>query len=75
MAIHRNVGGPDRVVRVTVGIILLPIGLLMLAGHCLCGWVNVVLGFMGLVSGISGFCVLYVPFGISTARHSSSAPR
>ncbi len=75
MAIRRNVGGLDRAVRVTVGAILLPIGVVMLAGHCACGWVNVVLGLIGLVSGITGFCVLYLPFGISTAQRTSSAPR
>jgi hypothetical protein len=75
MAMRRNVGGPDRAVRVAVGLILLPIGLVMLAGHCVCGWVNVVLGLAGLASGISGFCVLYLPFGISTAQRTSVAPR
>jgi hypothetical protein len=72
--IQRNVGTLDRVLRVTAGLVLLPLGLFLLASHCVCGWVNVVLGLMGLVSGISGFCGLYVPFGFSTARRKSGSP-
>ena len=75
MSIRHNVGGLDRAVRLGGGVILLPLGLAMLARHCPCGWVNVVLGLMGLVSGISGLCVLYVPFGFSTARRTSGEPR
>ncbi len=68
MVLRQNVGGVDRALRVGVGLVLLPIGLAMLAAHCLCGWVNVGLGVAGLVSGLTGFCVFYVPFGVSTAR-------
>lgn len=75
MALRRNVGGLDRGLRVAGGAILLPIGLAMLAGGCVCGWVNVVLGVAGLATGISGFCVLYLPLGISTARSPGRVAR
>ena len=68
MSLYRNVGGVDRGLRITLGTILLPIGLWMVRSGCRCGWVDVVLGVMGLASGLSGFCILYLPFGISTAR-------
>ncbi len=68
MAIRRNVGGWDRAVRIGAGAVLLPLGLGLLALGCPCGWVNVGLGAAGLFSGLTGFCVLYLPFGFSTAR-------
>ena len=66
--LHRNVGGIDRAARLVLGPVLLLAGLIFLgAGHSL-HWPAIVLGLAGLVSGATGFCVLYVPFGISTRR-------
>lgn len=69
---RRNVGGIDRVVRVAVGAILLVIGLVGFSqntphsvGLCLLGL------FIITMAGI-GFCPLYLPFGISTARGRQS---
>lgn len=84
MSLPRNVGGLDRVLRVAGGGTLLSGGLLLLiARSAPCphlallvangtyAWVAIALGLLGLVTGITGFCVLYVPFGISTARRPS----
>jgi hypothetical protein len=84
MTIRRNVGGFDRVLRVAGGAILLSGGLdvlaakvipcpllPLLAGLGAYAWGAIVLGLLGLVTGVTGFCVLYVPFGISTARPTS----
>ena len=67
---RRNVGGCDRMVRVCVGFMLLALGLLMLGGPRGDVWGLVVAGAgaLALVTGLIGFCPLYVPFGISTAR-------
>ena len=64
----RNVGGLDRFLRVTLGAILFLAGLLLLFGKTTLGLTVLIVGFLALLSGIIRFCILYVPFGISTAR-------
>ncbi|HSF81514.1 MAG TPA: DUF2892 domain-containing protein [Anaerolineales bacterium] len=64
----RNVGMLDRIARLVLGIVLLPSGLFLfggLQGNVL-GLVIAGLGLIGLVTGLTGFCLLYVPFGINT---------
>jgi hypothetical protein len=68
----RNVGGLDRAVRLTLGVVLVPSGLLLLGGDHAYGLWIVVLGLIGLASGIIGFCPPYVLLGISTARRRGS---
>jgi DUF2892 family protein len=70
---RRNVGGIDRVLRVTLGPILIVAGLFLLTGTSRIGMVVAVVGLLALLTGITRFCVLYIPFGISTAR--SERPR
>lgn len=64
----RNVGILDRIVRVTLGMVLLPSGLFLLGGlqGNVLGLVTASLGTLGLVTGLTGFCPLYIPFGINT---------
>ena len=73
---RRNVGGLDRAVRLAIGIVLLPVGLFLLdgAGGGIVGFVLATVGFIGLASGASGFCLLYVPLGFSTAKQREAAP-
>ncbi len=66
----KNVGGLDRTVRLIVGVALILIGLLPLGG-----WrgnsagIDIALfGLVPLMTGLVGFCALYVPFGISTLK-------
>ena len=72
----RNCGRLDRVIRLVVGAILLPVGLLLLDGlqANLLGVVASVIGLLGLVTGATGFCVLYVPFGFSTLGRREVSP-
>jgi hypothetical protein len=70
---RRNVGGIDRVLRVTLGPILIVAGLFLLTGTSKIGVIVAVVGLLALLTGITRFCVLYIPFGISTAR--SGGPR
>jgi hypothetical protein len=65
---RRNVGGIDRVLRLTLGGILFLGGLVLLIGATRLGVILVVIGALALLTGMIRFCVLYVPFGISTAR-------
>ena len=66
--LRRNVGGIDRVLRVTLGGILFLGGLALLIGTIRLGVVLVAVGLLALLTGIVRFCVLYIPFGISTIR-------
>jgi len=72
----RNVGGLDRVARLAIGIVLLPIGLLLLGGLAgeILGVALATVGFIGLASGAMGFCPLYVALGLSTARQTRAVP-
>ena len=71
--LRRNVGGIDRVLRVTLGGILFLGGLVLLIGATRLGVILVVVGVLALLTGIVRFCVLYIPFGISTARSETSS--
>jgi hypothetical protein len=64
----RNEGLLDRIVRVVLGLVLLPIGLFLLGGlqGTVLGLVVAGFSLLPLITGLTGFCPLYVPFGIST---------
>lgn len=76
---RRNVGGLDRAFRLVVGVLAVAAGLLLAGGTRgePLGIVLALAGLMILLTGITGRCPLYVPFGISTARHdeANAAPR
>ena len=64
----RNEGLLDRSVRVAVGMVLLPAGLFWIGGlqGNVPGLVAAGLGAWVLITGLTGICPLYLPFGIST---------
>ncbi len=63
----RNEGFLDRIVRVVLGTVLLPTGLLLggLTGS-IYGLVAIGLGAIGLITGLTGVCPSYNLFGFST---------
>jgi hypothetical protein len=65
---RHNVGGIDRVLRLTLGGILFLGGLILLTDTIRLGVILAVVGVLALLTGIVRFCALYIPFGISTAR-------
>src|SRR5208337_4031850 len=65
---RRNVGGIDRVLRLTLGGILFFGGLLLLSSTIKLGVILAAIGMLALLTGIVGFCALYIPFDISTGR-------
>jgi hypothetical protein len=72
----KNLGRLDRTLRITMGVVLVPIGLFVLGG-----WqgnstgIEVALfALWPLVTGIVGFCGIYVPFGISTLEEKRRCP-
>ncbi len=55
-----NVGGMDRILRITAGLVL--VGLTLAGQIGVWGWI----GIMPLLTGIFGFCPPYALFGINT---------
>jgi hypothetical protein len=66
----RNVGTADRVIRVVVGLALLSL-VFVLEGNA--RWWGLV-GLLPLVTGLVGWCALYVPFGIDTCPAAHGTP-
>lgn len=61
-----NVGGADRVVRIWLGLLLLPLSYLTLALSGALAVLGYVLGAVALVTGLARFCPAYALFGIDT---------
>ncbi len=62
---QRNVGGFDRAVRIIAGIVLIALGILKVFPYVA---IIAIFGAFILLTGIMGFCILYVPPGISTRK-------
>ena len=65
--IKQNEGKTDRIIRVVLGVILVA------AGFFVTGWPAIVLWVLGgiaLLTGATGFCLLYMPFGFSTNKEA-----
>jgi len=62
-----NEGTIDRVVRIVLGVVLLYIGIMVVGG--VWGIVLDVIGAVALITGATGFCLLYKLFGdFTTAK-------
>ena len=66
--LKRNEGTIDRILRVILATVLLLVGLFWLGGlqGKVFGLVVTGFGLLPLITGLSGVCPLYIPFGIST---------
>jgi hypothetical protein len=62
--VKQNVGGPDRIVRVLLGLALLG------AGYYFKAWWGLI-GIVPLFTAVVGWCPAYLPFGLSTCRVKS----
>lgn len=65
----KNMGLVDRTLRIIAGVALIPIGLVTLGNGQgdLTGIVVAAVAALPILTGMTGFCPAYVPFGISTA--------
>jgi hypothetical protein len=59
-----NMGTIDRAIRVAIAAVLIGVGLGVVRGPG--GIAMAVIGVIPLLTGLSGFCPLYLPFGIDT---------
>jgi len=59
---NANVGGIDRLLRIVAGLALLA-AVALLEGHA--RWLGLI-GLVPLLTGVFGYCPLYVPFGFRT---------
>lgn len=59
-----NVGGVERIVRVVVGIAMLS-ALFLVDGQA--RWFGLI-GIVPILTGLTGFCPAYLPFGINTCK-------
>jgi hypothetical protein len=69
----QNMGTRDRTLRVGIGVILLILGVFPTKGFI--AVIFLVLSILLLVTGITGYCVLYIPFGISTKQEKRGEPQ
>jgi hypothetical protein len=60
----KNVGGADKAIRILIGLALLSL-LFILEGNA--RWWGLV-GLPLLITGITGYCPGYMPFGVSTSK-------
>lgn len=62
---EKNIGGIDRAIRIIVGMVLIVLGIFKMVPD---GYILALLGAFILLTGIIGFCILYVPLNISTRK-------
>ena len=62
----QNVGGVDRIVRIVLGLALIVIGYFVLGGTA--GIIVGAIGIILLLTGLIGWCPLYLPFHFSTKK-------
>ena len=64
----RNEGTLDRILRLALATVLLPVGIFLLGGlqGTVLGLLAIGIGALALITGLTGVCILYIPFGIST---------
>jgi hypothetical protein len=74
--LRHNMGRLDRILRLVVGVALIPIGLFALGGWHgdLVGILVAALAVLPLGTSLTGFCPGYVPFGISTNAERKIQP-
>lgn len=63
-----NEGKLDRIIRAIVGIVLILFALFYSTGFGFWTYVLLVVGIILIITAITGFCLLYVPFKINTCK-------
>ena len=63
---RQNMGTLDRTIRLCIGVVFLTLSIFFVKG--IGATILLILSVPLLFTGISGFCILYVPFGMCTKR-------
>jgi len=63
-----NIGKTDRIVRISIAVLIFIVGIIFQT------WWGL-LGLIPLLTAITGFCGLYVPFNISTVKKSEDSKK
>ena len=73
----KNMSRLDRTARFIAGVSLIPIGLLLLGGWQgnLVGILVTVFALLPILTGLTGFCPGYIPFGISTLGREQNSTK
>lgn len=61
---EKNVGKADKIIRIIAGIIMIVVGFFVMEGTV--GTLIGIAGFVPLLTGLTGRCLLYYPFRINT---------
>lgn len=62
---EKNIGSTDRAIRIIVGIVLIALGIFNIIPYAVYA---AIFGAFILLTGIIGFCILYVPLGIHKSK-------
>jgi hypothetical protein len=62
---EKNIGSIDRAIRLIVGIVLIGLGIFKIVPYAI---FVAIFGAFILMTGIIGFCILYVPLGIRRSK-------
>lgn len=68
---EKNEGTVDRVIRVTLGFILIYIGAMQMGLSGALAYIVVLIGLILLITGTIGYCGLYTVIGINTLKKKS----
>lgn len=63
--VQKNMGNLDRALRMIAGMVLIVIGILKMLPYSA---VIIIFGAFVILTGIVGYCILYLPFGFSTRK-------
>jgi hypothetical protein len=72
MKFQVNEGPLDRLIRIAIGIVALNVAAVA-TGPLF--WVALVVGLIGTITGLTGYCPTYVLFGINTLPKGESAAK
>jgi len=75
LLLERNEATWDRLLRVVVGVAIIAAFTFGIVGADLVGYIILLIGLIGIFTGISGHCLVYTLLGISTLGKAKAAAK